>query len=165
MTSAPPLAIVDIDGVVADVRHRLRHVQGRPKDWDAFFAAAPHDPPHAEGIQLVRELAADHEVVFLTGRPSRLRGDTEAWLDRHGLGGHRVVMRPDGERRPAAQVKLRLLSELARGRDVDVVVDDDPVVLAALEDAGFRTIHADWEGRSPEGQAALLTAQEVEGRT
>jgi hypothetical protein len=165
MNAARPLAIVDIDGVVADVRHRLRHVQRRPKDWDAFFAAAPQDPPHAEGLRLVGELAAGHEVVFLTGRPSRLRRDTETWLDRHGLGGHRVVMRPDGERRPAAQVKLRLLVELASGRDVGVVVDDDPVVLAAVEDAGFRTIHADWERRSAAGQAVLLTAQEVEGRT
>ena len=38
--SERPLAIVDIDGVVADVRHRLVHVQSRPKDWDAFFDAS-----------------------------------------------------------------------------------------------------------------------------
>jgi hypothetical protein len=26
---ARPLAVVDLDGVVADVRHRLRHLEGR----------------------------------------------------------------------------------------------------------------------------------------
>ena len=40
MDSERPLAIVDLDGVVADVRHRLHHLEGRRKDWGRFFAAA-----------------------------------------------------------------------------------------------------------------------------
>ncbi len=40
----PSVAVFDIDGVLADVRHRLHHVAARPKDWDAFFGAAPQDP-------------------------------------------------------------------------------------------------------------------------
>jgi hypothetical protein len=75
-----PLAIIDVDGVVADVRHRLHHIKRKPKDWDAFFAAADRDGPHREGIELVQELAEDHDVVFLTGRPRRLHGDTVRWL-------------------------------------------------------------------------------------
>lgn len=165
MASERQLAVVDIDGVVADVRHRLGHLEQRPKDWDAFFAAAGDDPPHDEGVSLVRRLARDHEIVFLTGRPHRLRDDTLQWLERHGLGGHRLVMRPDGDRRPAALVKIRLLRDLSQGREVAVVVDDDPVVVAALEDAGYPTLHAAWEPRSPEGERTLRTAQEVEGRT
>lgn len=160
-----PLAVVDIDGVVADVRHRVHFVQRRPKDWDAFFAAAADDPPHDEGLAIVRRLAQDHEVVFLTGRPDRLRDDTRRWLRRHGLDGHRLLMRPEGERRPAALVKVRYLRELARDREVAVVIDDDPVVVSAVREAGFPTLHADWEARSPDGDRTLLTAQEVEGRT
>jgi hypothetical protein len=103
--------------------------------------------------------------VFLTGRPQRLRRDTAAWLDRHGLGRHRLVMRPEGDRRPAVNVKVELIAGLAQGRTVAVVVDDDPVVVAALDTAGYRTIHAGWETRSAESEATLLTAQEVDGRT
>ena len=160
-----PLAVVDIDGVVADVRHRLHHITTRPKDWDAFFAAAAADPPHLEGVNLVHKLARDHEVVFLTGRPDRLRADTVAWLERNGLGGHRLVMRPEGDRRPAALVKLRQLREAAGRRSVGVVVDDDPVVVAAMKDAGYLTLHADWETRSDEADTTLIAAQEVEGET
>lgn len=162
-----PLAVVDIDGVVADVRHRLRHVERTPKDWDAFFAAAVHDPPHPEGVAVVRRLTEDHEVVFLTGRPEWLRDDTRRWLARHDLDGHRLLMRPVGDRRPAAQVKLRLLRKLARGRTVTVVIDDDAEVVATLAAAGYPTLHATWEteARSTEAARALRTAQEVEGRT
>lgn len=165
MASQRPLAVVDLDGVVADVRARLHHVEHRPKDWDAFFAAAVHDPPHEEGLAIVGHLARDHEVVFLTGRPDRLRDDTRRWLERHGLGEHRLVMRPRGDRRPAAHVKVALLRDLAAGREVAVVVDDQPAVVAAMADAGYPTLHATWESRSQEDDRALRTAQEAEGRT
>ncbi|HEX9993143.1 MAG TPA: hypothetical protein VGB14_09480 [Acidimicrobiales bacterium] len=160
-----PIAIVDIDGVVADVRHRVHHVRRRPKDWDAFFAAAAADPPHPEGIALVQRLAEDHDVVYLTGRPVHLKGDTEAWLDRHGIGGHRLLMRRAGDRRPAAAVKVGILRDLARRREVAIVVDDDPVVVAAVREAGWPVFHADWEERAAEDERSLRAAQEAEGRT
>lgn len=52
-----PLAVFDVDGVLAEVRHRLPHLEGRPKDWDAFFAAAQADPPLTEGVALAVEAA------------------------------------------------------------------------------------------------------------
>jgi hypothetical protein len=159
------LAVVDIDGVVADVRHRVHHVESRPKDWDAFFAAASRDPVHAEGLALVNRLAQDYEVVFLTGRPDRLRAGTVDWLERHGLGGHRLEMRPAGDRRPAKDLKLQFLRRLAGDREVVVVVDDDPLVVAAMAGAGFPTLQATWETRSADDDQALRLAQEVDGRT
>jgi hypothetical protein len=160
-----PLAIVDLDGVVADVRHRLHHLRGRRKDWGAFFAAASADGVHPEGAAIVETLAADHEVVFLTGRPAHLAGATETWLAEHGLGGHRVVMRPAGDRRPAAVVKLELLRQLADGRPVGIVVDDDPDVLAAARRDGHPTFVADWEARAIDDDRAMRRVQEDEGRT
>lgn len=161
----PPLAVFDIDGVLADVRHRLRHVRVRPKNWEAFFAEAEHDEPHPEGLALARELAADHELVFLTGRPEHTRPQTERWLAAQGLGGRPLHMRPPGDRRPAARVKVQLLRRLAAGRTVAVVVDDDPLVVAALREAGYAVRHAEWERRAEAEQLTLLEIQEAEGRT
>jgi hypothetical protein len=160
-----PLAIVDIDGVVADVRHRLHHVESQPKNWKAFFAAAPRDPIHEEGVLFVEKLARDHEVVFLTGRPENLRRDTVGWLQQHGMGGHRLVMRPHGDRRPARQVKVDLLRDLARKREVAVVVDDDLLVIESMRKAGYPVLHADWEARTTDDEQALRSAQEDEGRS
>ncbi|MCA1822676.1 MAG: hypothetical protein ABR520_01265 [Mycobacteriales bacterium] len=161
LSELAPLAVVDIDGVVADVRHRLRYVESRPKQWDRFFAAAVDDQPLREGLAVVSRLADGHEVVFLTGRPERCRADTEAWLATHGLAGHRVVMRREGDRRPARQAKRDELRRLARGRTVAVVVDDDPEVCAELTADGWPVLVADWMPR-PE---SLHVAQEREGRT
>jgi hypothetical protein len=139
------IAVVDIDGVVADARHRLHHITGRRRDWDRFFAAAVDDPPHPEGLALVATLAGDHDVVFLTGRPGRYRSITERWLGDHGLGGHRLIMRDDDDRRRAARFKLDVIDALRREHQIDVVVDDDTEVLAAVDALGVPTFAATWE--------------------
>ncbi len=156
-----PLAVFDIDGVLADVRHRLHHVEGRPKDWDAFFDAAADDPPLAHGVALAQQSAKDCDVVYVTGRPERCRADTLAWFRRHGLPEGRLSMRRDNDRRPARLAKPQLLRALARDRVVAVVVDDDAQVCEAYRKAGWRVLEADWMGAEP----ALEQAQEQDGRT
>jgi hypothetical protein len=156
-----PLAVIDLDGVVADVRHRMRFLSGARRDWDAFFAGISGDDVLAEGRAVVERLATDHELVYLTGRPERTRVATEDWLARHGLPPGRLIMRADGDRRPARLVKPRLLRSLARGRQVAVVVDDDAAVCAALTAAGWPVLIADWMPAAD----VLETAQEHDGRT
>ncbi|MGH3488552.1 MAG: hypothetical protein ACRDP8_11670 [Actinopolymorphaceae bacterium] len=162
-------AVVDIDGVLADVRHRLRHVERRPKDWEAFFAAAAADPPLAEGIAVARRLAAEHEVVYLSGRPERLRTTTERWLARHDVPPGRLLLRRDGDHRPARQLKLGVVRRIAATAHVAVVVDDDPEVCDALEVAGFTVFRAAWapvdKTDDTHLERALRDAQERDGRT
>ena len=162
-TIQPPVAVVDLDGVLADVRHRLHHVERRPKDWDAFFAAAADDGVLAEGRAVVdRLLAEGHELVYVTGRTEDLRADTVAWLQRHELPVVRLLMRRRDDRRPARLTKLGILRRLtAEGRQVAVVVDDDAAVVRALRAAGYRVLHAEWMSAQP----SLFEAQEQDGRT
>lgn len=159
-------AVLDLDGTVADVRHRLHHLQRRPKDWDAFFAAAVRDPLLPEGAAVAHRLAEDHRVVYLSGRPERCRRDTEAWLERYGLPPGPLYLRRDGDRRPAWMGKLSRLRRLAADGGVDVFVDDDPVVVGQARAAGFTVLVADWMPRDdPEAQQTLFDAQETEGRS
>lgn len=156
-----PVAVIDIDGVVADTRHRLALIERKPKRWDEFFAAAADDPPLPEGIALVRELAAEHDVVWLTGRPERNRRLTTAWLAAHGLPTEPLIMRRHRDFQPARVAKRDELRELARTRRIAVVVDDDPDVIDLLAAEGFVTRLADWLPRP----SRLHVAQESEGRT
>lgn len=156
-----PLAVFDLDGVLADVRHRLHHLERQPKDWESFFREAVRDPVHPEGVALVTESAQDCEVVYVTGRPERCRRDTVAWLKEHGLPEGRLSMRRGRDRRPARMAKPELLAELAAGRPVAVVVDDDLEVCDAYEQAGWPVLRATWATQ----HATLTEAQEAEGRT
>ncbi|MEU9383278.1 hypothetical protein AB0D38_20835 [Streptomyces sp. NPDC048279] len=160
-SSKRPIAVFDIDNTLADTAHRQRFLERSPRDWDAFFAAAPHDPPLAEGIALAVATARECEIVYLTGRPDRCRRDTLDWLAAHGLPEGRVHMRRDADRRPARRTKLEILRRLGERRAVRVLVDDDELVCDDAERAGFTVVRARWADRS----AALEQAQEGEGRT
>ncbi|GAA3808016.1 hypothetical protein GCM10022403_047730 [Streptomyces coacervatus] len=160
-SSKRPIAVFDLDNTLADTAHRQRFLERKPRDWDAFFAAAPHDPPIPEGIALVLESAKECEIVYLTGRPERCRRDTLDWLTAQGLPDGRVHMRRNDDRRPARRTKLEILRRLARTRDIRVLVDDDELVCEDAERAGFTVVRARWTAPS----AALEAAQEGEGRT
>lgn len=159
------VAAVDIDGVLADVRHRLHHVTGNPKDWGAFFAAAPKDPLLKQGRETVVRLGEVFDIVYLSGRPEHCREDTLAWLRRHALPEGPVHLRPSGDRRPARLLKVEVLNRLTGEQPVAVLVDDDPQVLEAARDAGYDVLPAEWMHEAPADHAALLRAQEVEGET
>ncbi|MEV4925409.1 hypothetical protein [Streptomyces roseoverticillatus] len=156
-----PLAVFDLDGTLADVRHRLHHLESRPRDWDAFFAAAGQDPPLAEGVALLTAAAQRCEVAYVTGRPEHCRRDTLDWLARRDLPGGLLLMRGPGDRRPARVSKPELLRGLARDYVIAVVADDDRQVCDAYETEGFRVLWATWMARQP----LLEQVQESEGRT
>ena len=165
MSTAPEdaraLAVIDIDGVLADVRHRLVHLDKRPKDWGSFFRAAAKDPPLPEGLDAAQRLSEVYEVVYLSGRPEHLRADTEAWFRRHGLPPGELHLRPRHDFRPAREFKVSVLRRLRDRAPIAVLVDDDADVLEAARQAGFDVMPATWMSPAPE----LHEAQEREGRT
>ena len=156
-----PYAVIDLDGVLADVGHRLHHLQRRPKDWAAFFAGLDDDPLLPEGLAVARRLSEAHRVIYLSGRPERTRARTQGWLGRHDVPPGRVLLRGDQDRRPARVLKVGVLLRLAARAEVAVFVDDDPQVCAAARAAGFTVLEATWARPQP----ALLEAQERDART
>jgi hypothetical protein len=157
------MAIFDIDGVLADVRHRLHYVSAQPRDWKQFFSAAPLDPPLAQGYALVEEMAAaGHDIVYVTGRPEMCRVDTESWLARHGMPTGELWMRNAGDRRPGHLVKRQLIARLATLRAVALVVDDDAEVLGHMSVMGYPVCHATW---MTDNEAEALHDVQREGLT
>lgn len=156
-----PLAVFDVDGVLADVTHRLHHLRARPQRWERFFQAADRDPLLVEGADRLRAALVDHDVLYLTGRPERTRRLTERWLARHDLPTGPLVMRSDDDHRPARWMKREVLRRLSATRDIVSVIDDDPAVVDVLEADGWPVELATWLPHS----STLQSAQERQGRT
>jgi phosphoglycolate phosphatase-like HAD superfamily hydrolase len=152
------LAVFDIDGVVADVRHRLHHLHKHR--WHRFFDEAADDPLLDEGALLVADLQSRHDIVWLTGRPDWLRDTTIDWLGEHGLPADELHMRPRGDFRPARIYKLEVLQSL-NARGIAAFIDDDTEVIGAALAAGYPAVLADWVPRDTD----LRDAQERFGRT
>jgi hypothetical protein len=156
-----PIAVIDIDGVLADVRHRLHYVTSNPKNWGGFFAAAPDDPPLEQGLETARRLSEVCDIVYMSGRPEHCRQDTLDWFARHEVPAGELLLRPRGDYRPARVVKVETLDRLSEHATVTVLVDDDPLVCEAARAAGYDVLPATWMPEQP----TLIEAQEVEGQT
>jgi predicted kinase len=151
--------LFDIDGTLADASHRLHHIQNGSRNWDAFFTEAANDPV----IEPIRELLylfdnQDYRIILVSGRTDKIRGITEAWLERHAIPHHELHMRSEGDYRQDFIVKSELLDGiLAAGHDIHLVVDDRPSVVAMWRERGLTCLQCrDWDER-PKVEPGLLT--------
>lgn len=130
--------IFDIDGTIADLSHRLPHIQKTPKDWDAFFAACSGDAPIPHTISLAQDLfGAGRVIVYVSGRSDQCRDATQDWLINHGLPPGNLYMRKAGDHRPDHQVKVELLEQLrAEGRQPVMAFDDRNTVVKMWRELG-----------------------------
>jgi hypothetical protein len=137
--------IVDIDGTIADASHRLHFIEGEKKDWDGFFAACVGDKPIQDVIDVIcavdgyfERYYGGAEIVYLTGRPEKIRRQTIGWLMANGLPNGRLVMREDGDHRPDTQAKLELLEGMkVMGERVAGVFEDRPAMVRVWRDLGL----------------------------
>lgn len=140
MTFSPGqnIVIVDIDGTLADVQHRLRYVKGPgKKDWNKFFREMHNDPPVEVVVRWVNNLAPEFTAILITGRPEDYRPQTEAWLKQHGIRYQKLYMRRAGDHRPDTIVKQELLDRVGRER-VAFVIDDRPPVCDMYRKCGMK---------------------------
>jgi phosphoglycolate phosphatase-like HAD superfamily hydrolase len=119
--------IIDLDGTLCDVSHRLHLVKGTPKNWPAFFDACVDDTPN-EAVVALYHMARDagHLILYVSGRPETHRAETEAWLEEHGLNVYaELLMRPASDRRQDAIVKRELYERHIAGRYKILFTVDD----------------------------------------
>lgn len=131
--------LFDIDGTLADLSHRLHHIQKQPKDWDAFFAAVADDAPIEHVIAFARTLwAGGAKLVFVSGRNEVCRLATVNWLRRYGLPSGPLLMRGADDRRPDDVVKTEMLPLiLAYGYTPVMAFEDRDRVVAAWRAHGI----------------------------
>lgn len=109
-----PLVIFDLDGVLADVRHRLHYIdpltKGKERDYERFNQACVNDTPIKSGIALMNTLLRSADVWIFTGRSEAVRENTVEWLLMHTQLTARMLetglmMRRVGDRRRTRELK------------------------------------------------------------
>lgn len=122
--------VIDLDGTLADVRHRLPLIHRDRPDYDAFFAAVGGDGLNAWCRALMKALADDYRVAIVSGRPERTRPETVAWLSRHDVPYHDLfLVRSEQELyTPDQDLKRRWLEGYGRERILFAVDDRQKVV-------------------------------------
>lgn len=134
------VVVCDIDGTIANIDHRLHHVQKEPKDWKSFFSEMSKDTVREDVKKMLRDLEDEgHEICFVSARPDTYRKETEDWL-LENIGHNFVLMRRAGDKRPDTMVKKDIYDTYLKHYRIHCVIDDRPSVLRMWEEQGLRTI-------------------------
>jgi hypothetical protein len=157
--------ICDIDGTLADIKHRRHYVASKPKNWKAFNAAMHLDTLCADVAEVIRKLWYDYgdpgtlvgrRIILASGRGEESRGVTTDWLLKHDIFPEvtdpnyrfprypfftyeRLYMRKAGDNRSDVIVKREILDQMrADGYDPKIAFDDRDGVVAMWREAGLR---------------------------
>ncbi len=149
--------IIDLDGTIANLDHRLHHIQKTPKDYDAFNAAMGEDTPIQDTLWLIDLLITAHyeqeDFVFFicTGRPEDYRNVTKEWLQEHAMRldniVHEMLMRPSKDFRKDSIIKdeMRQIIE-GWGFNIRITLDDRQQVVDMWRGKGITCLQVDqWD--------------------
>lgn len=126
MNYTPKIAVFDLDGTLTDATHRLHHITGEEKNWDAFFGECDKDEPIEEVIALMHSLnAAGHDIAIVSGRSEKVRDKTELWLKENDINCHFLLqMRKKGDFRQDHEIKREWLHNFPHRDDILFVFED-----------------------------------------
>ncbi len=158
--------IIDIDGTLADSKHREHHIvnaEGKV-DWAAWDAAAHLDTPNRWCASMVAAMKHSQGVslIFLTGRGDRLRDVTLNWLTTHVVPKSDIdllLMRPNGDKRPDTVIKEEYYRrDIEPLYDVLFCIDDRDTVVDMFRKLGLTVLHCDrWGDAKEEAAKKWLT--------
>ena len=146
MAGRADTVVVDLDGTLADVSHRLSYVRSRPPDWPAFFARVSNDRLNAWCRDLIRALTPAYRIVIVSGRPMSTFDDTRAWLERnHVPYDDLVLVRAINDHSPDQELKRAWLRSYGKERILFTVDDRQKVVNMWREEGVVCLQCAAWE--------------------
>jgi predicted kinase len=126
--------LVDIDGTLANIEHRLKFASGETKNWETFFSLLPGDSPRLDVVSAITEEARRtcSKVILVSARPEKYRRETEEWLIKTGiqesLNPVVMLMRENNDKRDDVTVKTEM-SRYLKNLLIEGVYDDRPRVL------------------------------------
>jgi acid phosphatase class B len=138
--------IVDLDGTLTNVEHRVHHVRLDPKNWKEFNDLMIHDPIHSWCSELIFAMKArGYKIIFVTGRGEDYRDQTESWLKKHQVNYDELYMRKVNDFREDADVKEEIYhQEIEKKNQVLFVVDDRKSVVARWRELDLVCLQCDW---------------------
>ncbi len=134
--------IVDIDGTLANLDHRIHLIRKPNKNWNLFFEKMNDDKPIEQTINKIKEFYDDgFKILIVTGRPETYESITVEWLNKHlPFEEFELIQRRKNDNRPSYQFKQSVLTELKQKYKIRFFTDDKEEDINMYHKGGLSTI-------------------------
>ena len=127
--------IVDLDGTLALMKDR--------NPYDA--STCENDEVNQAVAKVIKGVAMEHKVFFMSGRSDKYREQTERWLANNAIMFGPVYMRKEGDVRKDSIVKKELFDAHIRGKyNVSFVLDDRTSVINMWRELGLNAFQVNY---------------------
>ena len=142
--------IVDIDGTLTNLNHRLIHLKKNPKEMIQFYEKIPLDAPRGNVIEIVKQLSKKYFVLFVTGRPQEYEEETIAWLKKFAVRNKQtfaLYMRRTKDYRPDRVIKKEIYNkEIKEFYEIIAIFEDRTRVVNMWRMLGLTCFQVDqWD--------------------
>lgn len=130
--------IVDIDGTLANIDHRRKFVENKPKDWNNFRKGILNDTLNTWCARIIQQMKTRYEIILCSGRMEDERIDTEKWLKDNDVRYSKLLMRKLGDYRNDSIIKAEIYeNEIEPKYNVIFVIDDRKRVVDMWREKGL----------------------------
>jgi len=138
--------IVDLDGTLTDVEHRVHYVKLDQKNWKEFNDRMIHDPIQVWCYELILAMKArGYKIIFVTGRGEDYRPHTVEWLSKHQVPYDLLFMRKANDFREDNDVKEEIYIQNIKSHfQILFVVDDRKSVVERWRKLELICLQCDW---------------------
>jgi len=129
--------IVDLDGTLCNVDHRLHFVRDKRKNWRKFFLELVNDSVN-EWCHEIMKRFSDYEILLVSGRPEDYRDITESWLKEKEITYKSLHMRKANDFRKDDIIKTEIYNNFIKDNyDVLFTIDDRKQVVDMWRSLGL----------------------------
>ena len=148
------VALIDMDGVIADTGHRnwlvddIKNVPSCDKQarWDTFHGLMEFDEPFYGIINDVNSIPSDVLIIILTGRPEKYKAGTLRQLEEWGVNHDHLIMRKEGDKQSAVTLKKRVAMNMIEiGLEIVKAMDDRADICAMYRELEIPTVEISYE--------------------
>ncbi len=162
-TMKPNACIIDLDGTLCNIDHRLHFVkpktvvvkedlnavagsvliyEGKPKpDWKNFFDNMTYDTPNKWCKDIVALCAQRYDIILCSGRPDDYKKVTQEWLHTNDIKYDALFMRRRSDFRKDFIIKEQILDfEILTRYNPVFAIDDRSSIVKMWRDRGITTL-------------------------
>lgn len=139
--------IFDLDGTLANIKHRRVYLDETPPNWQAFNRNMKDDAPNVSVVELYKTLwnTGKYNIVIVSGRSNEFRKFTEQWLFWNKISYSQLLMREKDDFRSDHLIKEDILKKLKSiGSEIAFVVDDRQQVVDMWRRNGITCLQCDY---------------------
>ena len=139
--SESSLVIFDLDGTLANVKHRLNLLAPPSPDYSSFDAACIFDEPIASTVAIAKAFhSSGFQIWILTGRSQNYESQTRGWLHKYQIPYDKLLMRPNGDRQPDYKLKKDWALKYALTKRAICALEDRDQVIQMWQELGVSSL-------------------------